>query len=469
MSAPNPVPFFDLSRHGERPVVIERAGENYRSISYAELNRWVECFVSNLPARRQLVFILAANSLTTLVAYLACLRADHVALLLDRQIEQAQLDSLKRLYRPNWLVFGDRSPDSSLMAVDATEHPLHPDLALLLSTSGSTGSPKLVRLSRRNLQANAESICSYLPIRPDHTAITALPICYSYGLSIINSHLLSGARLALSDWGLHSREFWTLFKEAEVSSFSGVPLSFSLLQQLRFERMELPAMRYITCAGGALKPAQWHYLEQLAEEKGWPVYAMYGQTEATARMAYLPPEDFVGHIGCIGRAIPGGAFYLRDAVGDPITREEQPGELCYRGANVMMGYAEQLDDLGSGEQIDELASGDLALRRGDYFYITGRLKRFIKIASHRINLDELEQQFARQELPLCALGEDDALQIAVRSGSIGISLEQLAQSIGELLQINPRYICIRQFEQLPQLVSGKFDYRRMAEVFHDAA
>lgn len=467
--------FYHLECFAGNEAVVDVSGH---SLSYLELAERVKHFQSLLAQQhsrqRLLVFIRAKNTLATLIAYLACLRSGHVALLLDSGISDDSLQSLIHLYSPNALIDGSSEEIGHITWLSKQPCVLHADLAILLSTSGSTGSPKLVRLSWQNLQQNAQSITGYLPIRESDTAITALPFCYSYGLSIINTHLLQGARLALTDSPIQSREFWQLVGSAKVSSFSGVPLSFSLLQAMRFERQCLPDLRYLTCAGGKLNAGQWDYLAKLSVEKQLPVYAMYGQTEATARMAYLPHEDFVSHPGAMGKAIPGGQLVLRDAKANVIKESNVVGELFYQGPNVMMGYAGSREDLASGTEISELATGDLARRNGDYFYIEGRLKRFIKVTGLRINLDDIERYLAQRGVESRATGEDDALHIAIQQKDLlkGENTSQSPSLVDELagfLTINPRYIAIKMVDTFPVLSSGKTDYVSLARLFDNAA
>ena len=249
---------------------------------------------------------------------------------------------------------GDAVPE---VRREESRHELHPDLALLLSTSGSTGSPKLVRLSADSVQANAAAIAQYLHLRPSDTAVTTLPLSYCYGMSVVNSHLLVGASLELTDLSVVDPCFWELARAAEVTSFAAVPYTFDLLERVGFEHMNLPSLRYITQAGGRLDPDRVRSYAEMGLRQGWDLFVMYGQTEATARMAYLPPDQAAEHPHAIGVPVPGGSFRL----------EPVPGlddcELVYTGPNVMLGYAERPEDLALGRVITELHTGDLA-RRG---------------------------------------------------------------------------------------------------------
>ncbi|HYH35226.1 MAG TPA: AMP-binding protein, partial [Nocardioides sp.] len=317
---------LDLASHGDL-LAVRTAGE---SLTYADLARRVEDTAARLGATRRLVLVEGANSIDALVAHLAALTSGHVVLLAapGRPAEQ-----LAEAWDPDVVVRDGRLVERR----DGTRHDLHPDLALLLSTSGSTGSPKLVRLSADNLRSNAASIATYLGLTPQDRAITSLPMHYCYGLSVLHSHLLVGAAVVLTDLSVVDDCFWRLAAEAGASSFAGVPYTFELLERSGFDARRVPTLRYVTQAGGRLDPSRVRDWSARGRRAGWDLVVMYGQTEATARMAWLPPELAVEHPGSIGVPVPGGDFRI-----EPVPEASEPGvgELVYRGPNVMMGYAE---------------------------------------------------------------------------------------------------------------------------------
>ena len=238
---------------------------------------------------------------------------------------------------------------------------LYGELGLLLTTSGSTGSPKFVRQSYTNILDNARSIVTYLELDETERPITTLPMNYTYGLSIINSHLLVGASILVTDKTLMEKEFWSFFKESKATSFGGVPYTYEMLDKLRFYRMELPSLRTMTQAGGKILPELHEKFAKYAKEQGKRFVVMYGQCEATARMGYLPYEKAVEKKGSMGIVIPGGKFRLIDVNGKEITDPYITGELVYEGKNVTLGYAECKDDLGKGDERGGiLETGDMA-------------------------------------------------------------------------------------------------------------
>ncbi|MDO5712781.1 MAG: AMP-binding protein, partial [Micrococcales bacterium] len=252
-------------------------------ISYAELGARVDGRAEELGATRRLVFLEVSNDVESVVTYLACLQAGH-PVLLAAPGDAAKHPDLFERYRPD-VVQAKGGAWRELFP--GSRHDLHPDLAVLLSTSGSTGSPRLVRLSQRNLTENAASIAEYLQLRPTDRGITTLPLNYCYGLSVLNSHLSVGAAVVLSELSVADECFWTLVEETGVMGFAGVPYTFELLEASGFADREIVSLRYLTQAGGRMEPNRVRAYAELGQRGGWDLYVMYGATEATARMAYL--------------------------------------------------------------------------------------------------------------------------------------------------------------------------------------
>lgn len=420
---------FNLQKYSSNLAVISDIGEN---LTYAELNDRVQAKARTLQ-KGVLQFCLCENTVDSLVYYLACLEAEAPVVMLDAHKDSELLDRLRDIYQPGKTV-------------------CHPDLALCLTTSGSTGSPKLVRLSRKNILSNAESIAEYLHIDEHERPITMLPMYYSYGLSIINSHLIKGATLLLTDKTYAQREFWTFLKEQQATSMAGVPYTWEMLKRLRFFRMDLPSVKTMTQAGGKLNPDLALEYIQNAKNTGKCFFVMYGQTEATARMSYLPWERAEEKYASIGVAIPGGRFELAE-----------DGELIYHGPNVSMGYAECAEDLKkSDENHGVLHTGDLARVDEDgFYYIVGRKKRFVKIWGNRCNLDAIEQLVKPITANCACVGVDDKITIFVTTEGLE---SQIINHLVEKTGLNNRAFEVRKLEAIPTMVSGKIDYKNLEEI-----
>ncbi|SCG65712.1 AMP-binding protein [Micromonospora halophytica] len=441
------VPFVrDLARHGARPAVVTTDGV----LSYAELAARVAQIARQLGTRRRLVLVTSANTLDALVAYLGALHGGHPVLLVPGDGPAA--GTLTEAYDPD-VVIGPTDGEWTLHERRAgTAHDLHPDLALLLSTSGSTGSPKLVRLSHDNLQANAEAIADYLGIRDTDRAMTSLPLHYCYGLSVVHSHLARGAALVLTDRSVADACFWDLFRHARATTFAGVPYTFDLLDRVGFAALELPHLRYVTVAGGRLAPDKVVRYADLGRRNGWDLFVMYGQTEATARMAYLPPDLASSRPEAIGVPVPGGAFRLAPVADQP----DDVGELVYAGPNVMLGYAERPADLGSGRTVEELHTGDLARRGPDGLYeIVGRRSRFAKILGLRVDPQQVEALLAAHDVSAACLGADDELLVALAGDA---DPQRVRRLVGDEVGLPPRAVRVLPVDALPRLATGKVDY-----------
>ncbi|NGY64461.1 AMP-binding protein [Lentzea sp. NEAU-D13] len=433
MTATADLGFADrLAEHGDRLALVTPDG----SLTYHELDQRVTAAAQRLGTTRRLVLLAAENDVDSIVAYLAALRGKHPVVLAST----AQLPALTAAYDPDVVISGEWSERR-----EGTAHALHPELALLLSTSGTTGSPKLVRLSADNLAANAASIGSYLDIRSTDRAITSLPLHYCYGLSVVNSNLARGAGLVLTGRSVIEQEFWELVREHGVTSLHGVPHTFGLLDGIGFESMELPSLRYVTQAGGRLAPADVIRYASLGATRGWRFFVMYGQTEATARMAYLPPELAASHPSAIGVAIPGGKLRVDD------------GELVYSGPNVMLGYASSPDDLALGRTTFELRTGDLGAESHGLFSVTGRKNRFVKPFGLRVDLDQVERSLAADGLRVACTGDDSGLVVAVLGDA-----DRAVRLIRALTGLPATAVRAYAVTALPLLSNGKIDYKAVA-------
>ena len=433
------VPRFDLGlrARGSAPAIVGRTW-----LSYAELADRVDDVAARLAApQRRLVHVQAGNDVGSLIGYLGAMASGHVVLLTSADDN----DAFDTTYRPDALVRPSAAGEVTVERHD--ERPareLHPDLALLLSTSGSTGSPKLVRLSADNLRANAASIVDYLGIRPTDRAALTLPMHYCYGLSIVHSNLLAGAALMIDDRSVVDECFWNEFVRCEATSISGVPYTFELLDHAGFAERDLPSLRYVTQAGGRLAPETVARYARLGESRGWQLFVMYGQTEATARMGYLPPDLASTRPEAIGIPIPGGDFTIDD------------GELVYRGDNVMLGYATSADDLALGRTVTELRTGDLAVQADDGLYeLTGRKARFVKLFGLRVDLDRVEAALAAGGVDARVAGDDARLVVAVTSAH---DRGAVTAAVRTVVDVPPSSIAVLLVDGFPRLLSGKVDY-----------
>ncbi|MDR1885246.1 MAG: AMP-binding protein [Synergistaceae bacterium] len=453
-----------IERFGGRVALIAESGEE---VSYAEMIDKADR-IASAAEPGSVVLQACRNDTESITAYVGFLRRGVVPILINDSMNKNLIASLVDAYHPSCVYMrADQVADADsvvyrcgnyvlVRSAVVTDYDVNPDLALLLSTSGSTGSPKLVRQSRENITSNTDAIVQYLKISQDDRAITTLPMGYTFGLSVINTHLCIGATLVLTNKTLMDRDFWGALKTHRAATFPGVPYTYEMLKKLRFERMDLPSLKYLSQAGGRLSPELCAEFIGICERKGMEFIIMYGQTEATARMSYLPWEDAKPRPGSIGKAIPGGQFWIEDSGGRMITEPGAVGELMYRGKNVTLGYAESRFDLARGDDNNGvLATGDMAKFDGDgFYYIVGRKKRFLKLYGNRVNLDDVERLLDRAGYESACSGIDDNMRVYTTHRPIDAVRDFIVNDIG----LQPAGVSMIEIDRIPRNSSGKVSY-----------
>jgi acyl-CoA synthetase (AMP-forming)/AMP-acid ligase II len=459
-----------------RPAVVSAvSGEVLR---YRDLDARGREICAPMGRAKELLLLLCRNDAFTVAAYSGALTAGHAVALLDGQSDPQILADLVLAYRPAWLGgpqgvaerLGARGvPIQGVTPVHGGElirtgHPsqsgLHPDLSVLLATSGTTGSRRFVRLSEQNLRANAKAIAGYLDLTPDELPITSLPLHYTFGLSVLNSHLFAGAAVVLTEDSLIQKPFWETFRTHGCTSLAGVPFTYQMLERIGFREMDLPTLTTLQQAGGALDlPLTRTYAEYMAR-RGGRFFVMYGQTEATARMAYVPPARLLDKLGSAGVAIPGGRLRI-DAGGSAFPGARVTGEVVYEGPNVMMGYSSGPVDLGRGDDLHgTLRTGDIGyLDEDGFLFLVGRSKRIAKVFGLRVNLDEVELVL-RENGPAAVVGAPDAIWAFCAFGT-DEALADLAKTLARRYRLHPSALHFRRVEAVPTLESGKIDYGKV--------
>ncbi|MDT5331299.1 MAG: hypothetical protein QOF31_2596 [Mycobacterium sp.] len=435
-----------LRGHGELVAVLT----DTQQLSYHQLADAVADAAQELDGPRRLVLLETRNDVATLVRYLAAMSGGHVVAPVPAGRDHT---AIAQTYEPDIVIDG-----TGIHHRHRGGRTLHDDLALLLSTSGSTGSPKLVRLSHTNLVSNAATIAEFLDIRETDRTATTLPMSYCYGLSVIHSHLLRGAGLVLTDHSVVDEQFWELFRRHGGTSFAGVPCTFELLERVGAEILDLPHLRYVTQAGGQMAPDRVRRFAELGQRQGWDLFVMYGSTEASARMAYLPPQLASTHPGAIGMPIPGGSITVEPRDG---WDNEDVGELVYRGPNVMMGYAYRPADLALGKTVDALHTGDIARRGPDGLYeVIGRTSRFVKMYGLRIDLQHVETTMRDHGVTAFCTEADDRLAVAAAGHDEG-EVQRVAAAAAGVPAGAVEAVTVA---ELPILPSGKPDYQRVRDL-----
>lgn len=466
-----------LTAFADNTALIDTAKNE--SVSYRNLESESDIIKEKISSgRKGLAFLFTTNNSESVITYIALLKSGNAVLLLDEKLNEEIRNGLIKNYRPDYIISSNESvPEhyslsfkyESLNFIKTTESNsinIFPELSVLLSTSGTTGSPKLVKLSYKNIQSNASSIAEYLNIDENERPITTLPFNYSFGLSIINSHLLKGSTIVLTEKTVFFRDFWNLFNEYKCTSFAGVPYTYTMLKRIGFEKIDLPTLKYFTQAGGKLSEEFIKHFNEYAIENNKKFFVMYGQTEATARITYVPPEKLSRKVGSIGIAIPGGGLIIMNDAQEVVAPNET-GEIVYKGDNVMLGYAETAADLSKGDELNGiLFTGDLGYKDKDgFFFVTGRMKRFIKIFGLRINLDEVQKMIENHfKISAACTGKDELLKILVHSDD-HLTEVKVKEEVMKMYKLNFKSLVVKSTSQIPTNSNGKYDYNRINEMF----
>lgn len=459
-----------LNEHPKESVAaIDSAGGTLR---YGDLVSFSEKISDWLP-ERSLIFLLTENNTGGIAWTIGCINARQVPLILNAHIEEGLFQNLFEIYRPPYLCVPVSMADKWTFEIVAegygyvlfkTGQPvceMYGELSHLLPTSGSTGSPKLVRHKYDNIEAAALNISTFFELSAQDRPLLVLPLYYTMGLSVVFSHLYVGATVLITNLNMTDKAFWSYMKEQRATSFTGVPYSFEILNLMRFFRMDLPDLTLLTQGGGKMpRPLNLKFAEY-CKEKGKRWIATYGQSEGTARMAYLPAEYAISKCGSIGRAVPNAELSLVDSEGRIIETPNTEGEMCYRGKNVTLGYARKREDLMLGdERHGFMHTGDLAYRDEDgCYYIVGRMGRFLKLYGMRIGLDECEQIIkAKYPIECACVGTDEKMTVYITDPQFAVLVKE---RLVDKTKLVASAFEVKVIDAIPKNESGKILYSKL--------
>lgn len=468
---------YQIPENVEKNIfLIDKDGNEIR---YADFHRQEKEFQKSIESRK-IVLALSEPTPGFVMGLVSFLTNGQIPLLIESTLNLEFIKNLIDLYEVDYIFMPENKKHDFIRYEKITtfgdcvllktriraEKVPNENLALLLSTSGTTGSPKVVKLSYENITSNGRAIVESLNIGASDRAITTLPLSYSFGFSILNSHIMAGASIILTNKSITERSFWDSFSSFKPTSLSGVPFTFEMLKKMKFfVTPPSSSLRTITQAGGKMKNSLIGEIDEFSKINEIKFYVMYGQTEATARMSILDPMYTSEKIGSIGKSIPGGEFKIEYKDEQDEDSTVKAGELIYSGPNVMMGYAENRFDLTKGDELHGiLHTGDVATIDDDGFYfIVGRLKRFIKVAGKRINLDELENDLNKSFTGVACLGEDDGLDLFTSNEDPSV----VKRYTSSKFNLNPLSVRVHLVEDIPRHLSGKINYKKLKNKIDD--
>lgn len=454
---------------GSRLAAIDDRGQQ---ITYEELAA-CPAHLSGVIPPRGVVFLLCRNTVGGLAAYISMVANEIVPVTLNGAIDKELFDVLLETYCPQYICVEAVQADKygfevvheelgfCYLKTGKASYPIHADLQLLMTTSGSTGSPKLVRYKKGNLEANAKNVAKAWGWTSQERPVCDLQMNYTMGLNVINTHLYVGATLLLVTRNITDGAYWKFIKENKATNFTGVPFSYDLLWKLRFPRMDLPHLTTLSEGGGKLTTVMFTNVAEYCRKSGKRFVASFGTTETSARMAMLESDMALEKQGSIGKAIPEGQLVLFDETGKEIPEMEAEGELGYRGPNVTMGYAQSMDDLALGDVFNGLyRTGDVARRDKDgYYYIVGRMSRFLKMLGYRVSLDQCENLIREKFQMDCACGgTDEKMKIFITAADRGNDVKKF---ISEKTGIYSSMFHVMVVDAIPRNSTGKILYKQL--------
>lgn len=443
--------FKNIEKYKNKVALVDQNNKKY---SYKYISEKIKYIQSKIK-KKSVILVVASNNVESIIGYMSFIRSKNISILLDKSFKVEYVNKIIKKYKPNYIFFPKgyfnwKTKFQKIISgkdyiLARTHYKKYKDIndknLLLLSTSGTTQSPKFVRLSNLNLITNTKSIIEYLNIDSKQITITTMPMAYSYGLSIINSHLHAGSKIIVNNKTVFEKKFWNIVHKFKVTSFGGVPQFYELLRKLKFEKMNLLSLKYLTQAGGSLDENSLRYFQYNCDKKNIKFIVMYGQTEAGPRMSYLEWNMLKLKIGSIGKSLKNSNFYLLNKNGKLSNKSYKVGELTYFGKNVSLGYANSIKDLKKGDvNKGKLYTGDLAYKDNDgYYYIVGRINRMSKIFGVRINLDDIEKKLDENNFKAKCIPDNKYLKILVKNK---YNVKVIKNIICNYYGINKNYIII---------------------------
>ncbi len=446
------------------------------SLTFEDLENEYEIIKKIIP-RSSLILMISDNNLGVIANYTSFIKNDCIIQLVDSKTDILELERIIKLYKPEYISFSKNWNENNkfnkhnlkkihtffenmIFKTKYKKKRVKKGLCILMPTSGSMGSKKYVRITKENIFNNTNSIISYLNLNKRDRSITSMPFCYSYMLSVINSHLEIGASIFVTQESIIQSNFWRHFLENKINNFNGVPYHYEILIKLGLRKKNFSNLKFFTQAGGKLDTSKTEDILKFCLKQKKQFYIMYGQTEASPRMSYFNLVESQEKIGSIGRPIPGGNFYLIDEKGNKIKQSNVIGELVFKGKNVSIGYAYNRKDLSKDDKSKkELKTGDLAFYdRDKFYYLTGRKNRIIKLYGNRFNLDDIEEKFLRQKITIACITEDEKLIVFVEKN---YPKHKVLKKIHEITLINKINIKIIALRKIPRLNNGKINYKKL--------
>ena len=457
--------FSSLNNFKDKPAIYIEQG---KIKTYAQILKDIKNFTKSFNSKKVIV-IFSDNSYEFITCFIAAIKFNQVSILVNPNISKVDFTNLYNRYFPEYVFCRNKNNflnqynkvfnfmNFGLFKIkESRNYPINPELSCLLATSGTTGNPKYVKLSRENLLSNTKAISKSLKIKSSDKSITTMPPYYSYALSIINTHLMNGSKIIMNEYSLIDRNFWNLFYKLKPNNLNGVPYTYEILDKIKFEKMNLKHLRYITQAGGKLDEALRTKLIKICKKKGIKFFIMYGQAEASPRISIMPWELLKKFPNSVGIPLSGGKIIVEKKMN---SKNKSEGDLIYKGKNVFWGYSNSYKDLSKKNEINNiLRTGDIGfVDKKGFIYITGRKKRILKIFGIRISLDQLESELKKNNYDCLCKGNDKKLQIYIKKND-KFDFLKFNETIKNITNLMPKFFEVIQVNNFKRSETGKIKY-----------
>ena len=459
--------FLDSTPFANSPALESYAGT---TVTYGQLDLMASCVRDVMGPDKCCVLILADKSIDAVSMYYCCLTNGYVPLVMDEKTDCTLLESLEKDYNFQY-IFCHKSKlayfnggliyatdnDYVILSTGKERMEINPDLAVLMSTSGTTGSSKTVRLTYSNLRVACEASAQFYEADKTDIGMMLLPMAYCFGQVFLIVHFLKGAKICVCNYSIFENEFWDFFNRSQITDFYCVPYTGSQLRRLGFYEQDYPALRYICQGGGKadIAVATSFLNGPLSEHVRF--YNIYGQTEAVM-ISSLPWRLLSEKVESVGVGLPNISVYIKDSA--------DIGEIVVSGGNICLGYAYTSNDLARGDDKHGiLFTGDIGQFDNDgCLYILGRESRFSKIAGLRISHDEIER-IVKKKYPtvdVACVGNDAVISVIFSGES---DENDMLKYICSTIHVDKNFLRIYHQHELPLLINGKVDYHSLMARF----
>ena len=448
--------FFKIKRSKVK-IIDDNDVYSYQNI-FNEHNK-----LKKLNLEHGLVMLISSNSYETLLFYSFFFNEKYPQIIIDDKTSERKTFEIIERYKPKYIILDKKEYINKFWEIklrlnnfffrktNYKNFKLNKSIALLLSTSGTTGSQKFVKLSYKNIKDNTNNIIKYLKINNKDSCITTMPFAYSYGLSVINTHLKKNCSIILTEKSIFDKIFWERYNLYKVTNLNGVPIFFELLKKLGMQRIINQNLRFITQAGGKMEEELANLMIKFCNDNHIKLITMYGQTEASPRISYLKSKFLKSKFPSIGKPIPGGKIKIIK------------NEIVYYGNNIFGGYSSNIQDLKIFKNNKSLKTGDIGYVDKDGFvYITGRKKRIVKINGYRLSLDEIQNNiFNDLNIKIACVETDNKLKIFF----INIQdKESISKYLKKNLLISDKFFKLIIIQNFPLSLNKKINYKELIKI-----